>query len=445
MSDSRRVPDAIDWHEGMLLAPQHFQQLSQRHEELVHFHAAAASPFHWGVSRLEIDTAALSQGVLRIAALEAVLPDGLIVTRELDDPQPLEVDLKPSAAALEAGSSRVWLAVPARRPGLSPLHGEFPRYRSIDGGAVIDESSGEGDVFIPRLRPSPALLVTETPPLRYAALPVARVRRADDKFRLDESWEPPVMSVALGSPFARVAMEVAERLRKKTEVLADRARARSVVQTPQLLETKMMIHALVSALPRLEAVLATGRSHPFALYLALCDVAGNVAALGHGMTPPVFPPYDHADPMAAFDRLRDFILRVVAEAVSESYTPFRFYFDQGAYNLPFAEDWRDLSLVLGFRGQDGVDESEVETWVESSLIGSQDLMPAMRDKRILGARRKRIEREGDLVPAGGVLLYSLEADPEFVHPNQILQVWNVGDRGETPRVVEIILYVKVPR
>lgn len=445
MSGPRKVPDAIDWHEGMLLAPQHFQQLSQRHEELVHFHAAAASPFHWGVIRLEIDTAALSQGVLRVAELEAVLPDGLIVSRELDDPQPLEVDLNPYAAALEAGAVRVWLAVPARRPGLSPLHGEFPRYRSLDGGAVIDESSGEGDVFIPRLRPSPVLLVTEAPPLRYAALPIARVLRSDEKLRLDEAWEPPALGVAPGSPFARVAKEVADRLRKKTEVLTDRARARSVVQTPQLLETKLMIHSLVSPLPRLESVLATGRSHPFALYLALCDVAGSVAALGHGMTPPVFPPYDHDDPMAAFVRLRDFILRVVAEAVSESYTPFRFYFDQGAYNLPFAEDWRNLPLVLGVRGQDGVDENEVEAWMEASLIGSQDLMAEMRDRRVLGARRRRIEREGDLVPAGGVLLYSLEADPEVIQPNQVLQIWNVGDRGEAPRVVEAVLYVKVPR
>ena len=445
MSDARKVPDAIDWHEGMLLAPQHFQQLSQRHEELVHFHTAVASLFHWGVNRLRIDTAALAQGVLRVSELEAVLPDGLIVTRELGAPEQLEVDLKPHSALLESGAARVWLAVPARRPGLSPVHGEFPRYRSVDGGAVIDESSGEGDVFIPRLRPSPVLLVTEAPPLRYAALPVARVRRSDEKFRLDESWEPPVLGVALDSPLGLLAAEIAERLRKKTEVLSDRARARSVVQTPQLLETKLMIHSLVAPLPRLEAVLATGRSHPFDLYAALCDVAGSVAALGHSLVPPLFPPYDHTDPMAGFARLREFILRVVTEAVSESYTPFRFYFDHGTYNLPFAEDWRNLTLVLGVRGQDGMDEDEVEEWVEQSLIGSQDLMPAMRDKRILGARRKRIEREGDLVPANGVLLYSLEADPDFIQSNQILQVWNVGDRGETPRVVEAVLYVKVPR
>jgi type VI secretion system protein ImpJ len=449
MTDSRRealkITEAIDWHEGMLLAPQHFQQLSLRQEELLHYHAAALAPFHWGVLRLDVDSAALTQGVLRVAELEAVLPDGLTVSRELDDPQPLEVDLKPYAAAIEGGAVTVYLAVPARRSGLSPIQGEFPRYRSVDGGPVVDESSGEGDVFIPRLRPCPVLLVAEAPSRRYSALPVARVRRADQKFRLDESWEPPALRVPLGSPLGRLAAEVAERLRKKTEVLSDRTRARGVSQPSQMLETQLMIHSLMGALPRLEAILGTGAAHPFALYLALCEVAGHAAAVGHGLVPPLFPPYDHADPMAAFTRVRDFILRVAGEGVSESYSPFRFYFEHGFYNLAFDEDWRNQSLVLGVRGTSGMSDDEVERWVEQSLIGSQGLIQGMRDRRVLGARRRRIEREGDLVPAGGVLLFSLESDPEFVQPNQILQVWNAADRGDTPRVVEIVLYVKVPR
>ena len=88
------------------------------------------------------------------------------------------------------------LAVPARRPGLSPVHGEFPRYRSVEGAPVVDESSGEGDVFIPRLRPCPVLLIAEAPSQRYAALPIARVQRSDDKFSLDESYEPPALVAA---------------------------------------------------------------------------------------------------------------------------------------------------------------------------------------------------------------------------------------------------------
>ncbi|MFL6233721.1 MAG: type VI secretion system baseplate subunit TssK [Thermoanaerobaculia bacterium] len=439
------IVEAIDWHEGMLLAPQHFQQLSLRHEGMLHYHAAALSPFHWGVLRLGLNGAAITQGLLRVEELEAVLPDGLIVSREAGDPEPLEVDLQPYAAAANGGGTTVFLAVPARRPGLSPLQEELPRYRSIDGGAVVDESSGEGEVLIPRLRPCPALLVGEAPAQRYSAIPIARVRQADQKFRLDESWEPPALRVPSGSPLGRVAAEVAERLRKKAGVLSDRTRARGVAQPAQMLETQLMIHSLMGALPRLEAELATGVAHPFALYLALCEVAGHAAAVGHGLVPPIFPPYDHADPMAAFARVRDFILRVASEGVSESYSPFRFYFEHGFYSLGFDESWRNLPLVLGVRGQAGMSEDETEAWVEQSLIGSQSLIPGMRDRRVLGARRRRIEREGDLVPAGGVLLFALEPDPEFIQPGQILQVWNAADRGETPRVIEIVLYVKVPR
>lgn len=449
MSDPRRdfppIVEAIDWHEGMLLAPQHFQQLSLRHEGMLSYHAAALSPFHWGVLRLRIDGAAITQGVLRVDELEAVLPDGLIVSREPGDPEPLEVELQPHAAAVDGGGATVFLAVPARRSGLSPLQEDLPRYRSVDGGPVVDESSGEGEVLIPRLRPCPVLLVGEAPAQRYSAIPIARVRQADQKFRLDESWEPPSLRVPLGSPLGRVAAEVAERLRKKTGVLADRTRARGVAQPAQMLETQLMIHSLMGSLPRLEAVLATGVAHPFALYLALCEVAGHAAAVGHGLIPPIFPAYDHADPMAAFARVRDFILRVASEGVSESYSPFRFYFEHGFYSLGFDESWRNLPLVLGVRGQAGMSEDETEAWVEQSLIGSQSLIPGMRDRRVLGARRRRIEREGDLVPAGGVLLFALEPDPEFIQPGQVLQVWNAADRGETPRVTEIVLYVKVPR
>ncbi|HKI00424.1 MAG TPA: type VI secretion system baseplate subunit TssK [Thermoanaerobaculia bacterium] len=440
---TRPVTEAIDWHEGMLLAPQHFQQLSLRQEELLHYHAAALAPFHWGVLQLEIDEAALTQGVLRVGRIEAVLPDGLIVSRGANDPEPLEVDLKLHAAALAAGACMIYLAVPARGP--APLDGEMARYRSVEGGPVIDESSGEGEVYIPRLRPRPVLLVAEAPAQRYAALPIARVRRSDEKLSLDEGYEPPALRAAPGSRFGRVAAQISERLRKKAEVLSDRARPQGVVQAPQLLETRLMIHSLVGALPRLEAVLAAGQAHPFELYLALCEVAGHAAVVGHGLVPPLFPAYDHADPMAAFRRVSDYILRVAGEGISESFSPFRFYYENGAYSVVFDELWRSLPLVLGVRGQTGMTEDEVEEWIAQSLIGSQGLVQDMRDKRILGARRTRTEGEGDLVPASGVLLFSLEPDPDFVQPNQVLQVWNVGDRGETPRVVEIVLYVKVPR
>jgi type VI secretion system protein ImpJ len=79
------VPPAIQWHEGMLLAPQHFQWQSQRQEALLHYHSAAMNPFHWGVRHLRIDPVLLVDGTLRVLELEAVLPDGLVVSRLPDE------------------------------------------------------------------------------------------------------------------------------------------------------------------------------------------------------------------------------------------------------------------------------------------------------------------------------------------------------------------------
>jgi type VI secretion system protein ImpJ len=42
------LEERIQWHEGMLLAPQHFQQTSARTDALVALHTLLAAPFVGG-------------------------------------------------------------------------------------------------------------------------------------------------------------------------------------------------------------------------------------------------------------------------------------------------------------------------------------------------------------------------------------------------------------
>ena len=58
-------PDRIQWHEGMLLSPQHFQQESARVDALLAWHGLIANPYGWGVRTLEIDQGLLATGLLR--------------------------------------------------------------------------------------------------------------------------------------------------------------------------------------------------------------------------------------------------------------------------------------------------------------------------------------------------------------------------------------------
>ena len=70
------LPERIQWHEGMLLSPQHFQHESARVDALIAWQALATNPYAWGIRRLELDEGLLATGLLRVLRLDAVMPDG---------------------------------------------------------------------------------------------------------------------------------------------------------------------------------------------------------------------------------------------------------------------------------------------------------------------------------------------------------------------------------
>src|SRR5579864_4096323 len=90
--NARDIPEAIQWHEGMLLTPEHFQQMNLRTEMLVGY-SLGCTPYLWGVRQFQWDANLLASGLFAVTALEALMPDGLVAI--LDEPGSLKLDLKP--------------------------------------------------------------------------------------------------------------------------------------------------------------------------------------------------------------------------------------------------------------------------------------------------------------------------------------------------------------
>lgn len=444
------VPDAIQWQEGMLLAPQHFQQLGRRHEALLHYHASVASPYHWGVRHRRIDPVLLVDGVFRVLELEAVMPDGMIVSHGPDDGPDLSVDLSVHADEIKRAPVPVHLAVIAGSGRASVARGgrssegmsEGTRYVALEGDPVADENTGDGEVRVPRLRPYLRLLVTHDPPPKFVTLPIAELTYANESFALTP-FVPPTLWVTGGSPLGKLCDAVATRLREKAVFLSEQVREpSSAVRMAQLLETRALIHSLVAALPPFEALVRSGTAHPFTLYLALCSLVGHLAAVGRSLVPPALEPYDHDDPRASFEEARAFIEQALREGLSESYATYSFYLAEESFFLKFDRAWMSRSLILGVRGRSGAQEREVEAWVEGAVIASKSRVPELEQSRTRGVARKRIESDADLVPARGVLLYSLGVDQRLVVPEELLEIKNPDDPSGKLRPVEIVLYVR---
>lgn len=432
------VPPAIQWHEGMLLAPQHFQWMAQRQEALLHYHAAVISPFHWGVRHLRIDPVLLVDGTLRVLELDAVLPDGLVVSHRPDDAPDLTVDLTERADEMRQAPLTVQLAVAARGRGLALAD----RFAFEEGGPAIDENTGEGEIPVPVLKPRLRLLLDDDPPPKYVTFPLARVIYRNEVFA-QATYEPPWLRVAPGSALYELCQGIAARLREKAAFLAEQARSSmSSMRGPQLLETRAMVHAMVGGLPAFEAALRCGASHPFPLYLALCTLLGHVAGLGRSLMPPLLEPYDHNDLYATFDQIRVAVFQALDEGTHEGFSAYPFVWEDGAFRLRFADEWLSRPLILGVKAPLGVPESGMDSWVAASLIASRSRIPALWDRRMAGAKRRRIEAETDMVPIRGVNLYSLTTDPEFVVAGDELEIRNLDDRDGKGRPDEVVLYVR---
>ncbi len=423
----------------MLLSPQHFQELVQRQDSLLHYNICTMSPFYWGVQHMQIDHGLLVSGIFRVIEMEAIMPDGMVVSYGFQGENALEVDLTPHSESMKQSPQFIHLVLPAKKPGEASFKGDLPRFDSIEGKGVLDENTGDNELLIPRLRPRLSLLVTDNPPQKYVSFPLAQVSYSNESFSLTD-YIPPTLRVPVQSPIGTMCSQVAKRLREKAVFLSYEVLAPSSTSgMPLVLETKTLIQTMVAALPMFEAVISTGVSHPYHVYLALCSLVGNLASLGT-LVPPVLNPYNHNDIRSSFEQAQQYVFRMIDEGISEAFTSIPFYFENEMYGTQFDATWMDRPIYLGVRGQVGMTEKEVIGWIEKSWIGSESKIQSMRDKRILGPERKRIERVEELVPARGVILFALKIDPEYIIPNEKLNVYNTSSIGDRP--TEIVMYVK---
>jgi type VI secretion system protein ImpJ len=431
----------------MLLAPHHFQQADQRQEALIHYHARALGPLHWGVRRLKINEVALSNGAFRVDAVEAVLPDGILVEGPSQDDEPLEVSLLPYSDQAGKVTVTVHLAVPRVRGADEPTAGSLKRFLSVPGGEVVDENTFDSPMPIARLKPNASLQVTrdaeeESPGDQYTSLPLAKIEILEKSFTRSVSYLPPVMDLTSRPELAQAVSELVSSIREKATVLAEKSRtARS--PSPQDEET---VRSLTAGLPAVEALLANQEvrraTHPQALYEALCAMSGPLSGLELGEVPPLFGGYQHRDIYASFAPVVRFCRRM-AEGIRPAHRVQSMVFEEGAFRIQLEPEWVvNGGLVVSATPSSGMTAADVHDWVVESFIGTDDKIKSIRERRIRGAERESIDRDETLrvTSSRNAALFRIEVDPEFVNTARTLLLANPAQREDAPYPSEIVLY-----
>jgi type VI secretion system protein ImpJ len=430
----------IQWHEGMLLMPQHFQQTDMRIEKMMTYYMSHIFSFFWGVVQLKIDEALLTAGMFRPLELEAIMPDGLVISSLPETKLPLQVDLTPFQDKLQIAPYFVYLCVPQEREGMD-LSEDVPRYLSSLKANVVDMNTGEQAIDIPRLVPNLCLQVNQEPPPHYVCLPLAQVT-CDAKSYSLTNYLPPQVRTDLSSGLGEICNQLGERLRQKLGYLQQKVQAveERVTKDPFFEEIEDVRLKLIAGLLPFEAVLSLGNAHPFNIYRELCGLAGQISGVKYGEIPPRFEAYNHLDIGQSFKQVIEYIEKVLGE-IEESYTVIPFILSDRVFTLQLQSDWVGDRLVLGARAQPGITTEELIGWINNCVIVTDKYITLAKDNRVLGADRKIVSEvvSMNLVATKGIQLFIVDVDLRYIDPKGILCLFNISDDNLT-RPLEVVLY-----
>ncbi|OYO27940.1 type VI secretion system baseplate subunit TssK [Janthinobacterium sp. PC23-8] len=314
---------AIYWHQGMFMQPQHFQ-IADLHGQFRNKPLMEAGlPHFWGVGALSLSAAAVANRTIEIEQAQLLFGErsyieypgnAAIAPRSFDSSwvegdKPFTVYL--GLKKLSAQEPNATLAA-----SLHEAAGATTRYASLDNPPEVQDLYSDGPVAQVRtlLHVLKVFFESEVAQLGgYDLIPVARLVREGDSIRLDDKFIPPCYAMS-GSP---VLLRVVKDVRDE---LAGRARQLQEYKSPGELQKAefdasyivflLALSALNRASPYLYHLTETPQVHPWLAYGALRQLVGELSSFSERFNmlgeaadgKPGLPPYDHVDLHHCFAR-----------------------------------------------------------------------------------------------------------------------------------------------
>jgi type VI secretion system protein ImpJ len=338
-----KVIDKVAWSEGVMLRPQHFQQLDRYHESLVAARLDAMDALNWGALHVALDEHALQQGVVALTAFEGIMPDGTPVllsaqsTQGAPKQRPLEPHLPPAQAGV-----LVYLAIPNERSGVTNYTDQGDQLRYVlRTRKVPDSARDDRHAELQLAHPNLVLLFGDESRDGFSALPIARVvRNEGGSPAFSDSYIPPCLRIQCSNSVMRRLEHLLSGMIARFRVLreARRITGENRVEFNAADVTRyLQLHALNGMLPSIFFLSHALEASPRAAFLMLAQLAGQLATFAPDgdMTTPI--DFDYTDLESCLGAVFDLCERLLCALDTERYVACklerqpsgRFYADLG--------------------------------------------------------------------------------------------------------------------
>ncbi len=314
---------AIYWHQGMFMQPQHFQLADLQARFQIKPIVESGLPHFWGVGQLDLASAAVAKRTIDVRCTRLIFPDrtyveypgnAALVPRRFDD-----------AAIADGQTLTVYL-------GLRKL---APEGNNVTMCETLDEAAVAQTRFACLARPpetpdlysdgAPAPVHTLVHVLKvffageienlgqYELIPIAQLVRAGDTVSMSERFIAPCYALAGSSPLLEIARNIRDELSARAQRLQELKNPGEMQKAefdPGFMSLLLVLRTLSRASPYFAHLVQTPEVHPWLVYGALGQLIGELSVFSarFDMTgaatdgTPGLPAYDHTDLHACFAR-----------------------------------------------------------------------------------------------------------------------------------------------
>ncbi len=394
------------WHQGLFLQPQHFQIMDQYQSSMVQYLQQYGQPYFWGVAKLQVQEAALSNRQFEILGGEFIFPDGthtvypgnaIIKPRSFEDAwvegeKPFSVYLglrkwNPAAgnvSVVESGdaSSRVSTRymTSAEPEEVNDLHGEGPRAqvkRLTQAVRIFWETEMEQSD-------------------NYLFLPIAQLERNGEEIRISRRHIPPCVAIDSSDLLVRIIKDVRDQV-------ASRCRQLEEYKNPKEMHTMkfdikymvmlLALHSLNRYVPMLMQLNETRNVHPWGVYLALRQLVGELSTFSEKLSATgvrhdgrlVVPPYDHTRLFLCFASVHALIGKLLDDIIVGPEYQVRLEHDGNFYTAPIPHSVFDRSNMYWLMVETRSDPSAAVSDITNvAKLGTADNLTTLIARAIPG-------------------------------------------------------------
>jgi type VI secretion system protein ImpJ len=300
----------VVWSEGMYLGPHHFQAQARYFEDSIRFTGASFWFAPYGLAGIELDSDAISNGMVSLLHARGIFRDGLPFNMPEGDglPEPRSI------GALFPPTSEgviVRLGIPPRRPdGLNCFIADegdgaqppAPDSRYVAEFRMLHDENTGGDERRVRLgRKNLRILFDTEPAGDMTTLPLARVvRDGSGRFIYDPSFIPPLLQIVASMRLTMLLQRLTDILEEKSASLKGGGlKADSTHQMAAL----WLLHSISASLGTLRHLSVARGGHPEELFRELSRLGGALCTFGLDTNARDLPLYDHDNLSECFDRI----------------------------------------------------------------------------------------------------------------------------------------------